>query len=534
MRTNNKIFASVLLLLCVSSVAFASTDVKTLLDRLDKSLNHKAEYEKVRIERIDHLRSLLNETSDERVRFDTERKLFEEYKSYRYDSASVYAKRCLETAKKIEDQELINESQCYLAFSLVSAGIPLQANKLLSDIDVSKSSRDIKQLYYFTLYKLWNEEAIRIPNNELHDEYVQQSHAYLDSLCNITPKDTYDYWDYLGARQMREGKLEEALKSYEKCFTFKSLDTHAKAMVKAEMAWVYVALGNEEKAIEHFVESAIYDNESATREITALYLLAERIVDKGESERAIKYIHLALDDINFYNANQRKLEIGGILPQIEQERYDIIRSQRNTALMATILVLLLIIAITGSYLLLRKKSRLIAIADENVRKSLEEVELMNKELIEANKIKTEYIGQSFYANAEFITKLDKLYKTIERQITTKQIDKIKETVSHQKLEQDRANMYAAFDATFLGLFPHFIEKYNALFEEKDRKYPDPEGSLTSEMRIFALIRMGITDSERIGKFLDYSVHTVNTYKTRIKNRSIVKNEEFEARIKEIA
>ncbi len=190
MRTNNKIFASVLLLLCVSSVAFASTDVKSLLDRLDKSLKHKAEYEKVRIERIDHLRSLLNETSDERVRFDTERKLFEEYKSYRYDSASVYAKRCLETAKKIDDQELINESQCYLAFSLVSAGIPLQANKLLSDIDVSNSSRDIKQLYYFTLYKLWNEEAIRIPNNELHDEYVHQSHAYLDSLCHVTPKDT--------------------------------------------------------------------------------------------------------------------------------------------------------------------------------------------------------------------------------------------------------------------------------------------------------------------------------------------------------
>lgn len=533
MRINNKIFASLLLLLCISSAAFASADVKTLLDRLDKSLSHKAEYEKVKTDRIKQLQSLLNETSDERVRFDTERKLFEEYKSYRYDSASVYANRCLESARKMGDPELIIESQCNIAFCLVSAGIPLQADKLLSGLDVSKSSRQIKQNYFFTCYKLWNEEAIRVPNTKLHDEYIALSRVYLDSLCNVVPEDTPEYWDFIGARQVREGKHKEALKSYEKSLSYNQLDTHGKAMIMAEIAWTYIFLNDEDKAIEYFIESAIYDNESATREITALYLLAEHIVDKGESERAIKYIHLALDDINFYNASQRKFEIGGILPQIEQERYNIIRSQRNTAMTAGILALLLMVAIAGSYILLRKKSRQIAIADENVRKSLEEVELMNKELVEANKIKTEYIGQSFYANAEFITKLEKLYKTIERQITTKQFDRIRETVSNRRLEEDRANMYAAFDATFLGLFPKFIEKYNELFEEKDRRYPENENSLTSEMRIFALIRMGITDSERIGKFLDYSIHTVNTYKTRIKNRSIVKNEEFEAKIKEI-
>ena len=94
-------------------------------------------------------------------------------------------------------------------------------------------------------------------------------------------------------------------------------------------------------------------------------------------------------------------------------------------------------------------------------------------------------------------------------------------------------MYTAFDQTFLKLFPQFVERYNALFEEKDRKMPADNQSLTSEMRIFALIRLGITDSERIANFLDYSVHTVNTYKTRIKNRSICDNDQFEQRIMEI-
>ena len=107
------------------------------------------------------------------------------------------------------------------------------------------------------------------------------------------------------------------------------------------------------------------------------------------------------------------------------------------------------------------------------------------------------------------------------------------TVKQSTLNEERENMYAAFDDTFLNLFPNFVERYNELFDEKDRKVPTRERSLTSEMRIFALIRLGISDSERIARFLDYSVHTVNTYKTRIKNRSIVENDQFDRLIMEI-
>jgi DNA-binding NarL/FixJ family response regulator len=94
-------------------------------------------------------------------------------------------------------------------------------------------------------------------------------------------------------------------------------------------------------------------------------------------------------------------------------------------------------------------------------------------------------------------------------------------------------MYADFDETFLTLFPHFIERFNDLFEEADRKMPDTKQSLTTEMRIFALIRLGINDADRIAQFLNYSVNTINTYKTRVKNKSIANNDEFEQKIMEI-
>jgi len=129
-----------------------------------------------------------------------------------------------------------------------------------------------------------------------------------------------------------------------------------------------------------------------------------------------------------------------------------------------------------------------------------------------------------------VAKLEKLFLALDRKIATRQYDDLRSTLKQSTLNAERESMYEAFDQTFLKLFPDFVERYNALFDEKDRKLPPNEQSLTSEMRIFALIRLGINDSERIAKFLDYSVHTVNTYKTRIKNRSTVENDQFESLI----
>ena len=154
---------------------------------------------------------------------------------------------------------------------------------------------------------------------------------------------------------------------------------------------------------------------------------------------------------------------------------------------------------------------------------------VNRQLTEANKIKNEYIGLSFCANSELLQRLQKLFTTLDHRIAAHQYGGLRDIIGSTALDAERDSMYAAFDAAFLKLFPDFIEKYNMLFEEKYRTVPR-KNSLTSEMRIFALIRLGISDSERIANFLNYSVHTVNTYKTRVKNRSLLDNSKFEPAI----
>ena len=332
---------------------------------------------------------------------------------------------------------------------------------------------------------------------------------------------------------MRDWKYEEALKAFTKVLESDETDKHQKAMTAAEMAWAYVHMKDEDKAIEYFAQSALYDNESATREITALYHLSRLIYKQGEHGRASRYVHQALEDVQFYNTRLRKVEIGDILPIIEQDRYKAIRSQRNWLIAASCLFVALLLVILYAYWFNRKKNRILTEARETIAGQLEQLRLANTQLLEDDKIKNAYIGRSFYTNSEYIAKLEKLFLTIDRKIAARQYDDVRSMLKLSTLNDERENMYEEFDQTFLKLFPNFVARYNDLFEEKDRKLPPNDHSLTSEMRIFALIRLGINDSERIAKFLDYSVHTVNTYKTRIKNRSTVDNDQFEKMIMKI-
>ena len=283
------------------------------------------------------------------------------------------------------------------------------------------------------------------------------------------------------------------------------------------------------KAFEEKMYGDVWDKE---RYLNWMYenLMAIKSV---MSERASIYVHQALEDVNFYNSRLRKMEINDILPIIEQDRYKAIRSQRNWLFVTTGLVVAILLAILWSYFVIRRKNQKLTEARETIAGQLELLQQANHRLKEDDKIKNAYIGRSFYTNAEYIAKLEKLYLTISRKIQARQFEDLMLMTRQSTLNAERENMYEAFDGTFLKIFPTFVERFNELFEEKDRKLPANDHSLTSEMRIFALIRLGINDSDRIAKFLDYSVHTVNTYKTRVKNRSTVENDEFERRVMEI-
>ena len=529
-----QLYFAALLLFAVPIGVAGQESVEAWLQRMDASLDRRAEFEAAKQHRIDSVRHMLSSAQTADARFEAMYGMYDEYKAYCYDSARHYSYACLDVATRQGREDWVVRSKCAIAFSLTSAGILSEAREVLASIDPRRLSGEQLAEYYNYESILWRTMADFVGEEPFYTQYISLSNAYIDSLTSIVPDNTLQWWTHTGSEQMRQHRYQDALESFAHVMKLNQpVDLHVEAMTAAEMAWAYIFLDNEEKAIECFARSAIADNESATREITALYHLARLIYKRGDYDRASRYVHQALEDINFYNTRLRKVEINDILPIIEQDRYNAVRSQRNWFIVASVLLVILILAILNVYFMVRKKNRLLADAHATIETQLEQLKQANLKLKEDNKIKNAYVGQSFYTNAEYIEKVEKLYLTIERKIAARQYEDLRSMLKLSTLNGEREGMYVAFDQTFLKLFPDFVQRYNELFEEKDRKQPPSEDSLTSEMRIFALIRLGITDSERIAKFLNYSVHTVNTYKTRIKNRSTAENDQFEQLIMQI-
>ena len=523
------IFSFFLIAFCCAlpTSVFADREMEDWLHKLDESLANREKYEQKRVERINNLKEMMDYAKTHGKEFEQLYGLYNEYKSYCYDSARHYANASLEVAQLEKNEHNIVMAQNAIAFSLISAGILSEAHEVMKSIDRRKLNGELLNEYYDNYSRLWRSMADYVKEEPFYTKYITMSNAYLDSLKQMTPENTMLWWSLNGSHQMRDRLFQDALVSFNKVLQLCGDDKRQKAMTAAEMAWAYIFLNDEDKAIEYFAQSAIADNETATREITALYHLSRLIYKRGDYERASTYVHQALEDVNFYNSRLRKVEINDILPIIEQDRYNALRSQRNWLFATTALFVILLLAILWSYWFIRRKNRKLTEARETIAGQLDMLQEANRMLKEDDKIKNAYIGRSFYTNAEYIAKLEKLFLTIDRKIATRQFDDLRSMLKLSTLNAERENMYEAFDQTFLKLFPDFVARYNELFEEKDRRVPSNDHSLTSEMRIFALIRLGINDSERIAKFLDYSVHTVNTYKTRIKNRSTVENDQFE-------
>ena len=522
------------ILACTATHAYTiSHDADYWLDVLDHSLDQRDQYDRQRTDAIDQLKQQLRQGRGDA--FELNYALSQQYMSYCYDSARHYSLECLAIARQQQRDDRHLVAVHALAYSLISAGLLSEADELLAGVDRRQLSGPLLAEHYSHLAQLWRTRADYIGQEPYYTQYIDRSNAYLDSLLGVTPAQSMMWWSVTGSKLMRLNQYQQALEAFGHVLANDSIDAdiHLLAITTAEMAWAYIYMDNEPKAIEYFARSAVADNESATREITALYHLS-RLVDKyGQHDRASRYVHQALEDINFYNTRLRKEEISDILPIIEQDRYDALRAQRNWLFAATALAIALLVYILFSYRFIRSKNRQLTEAHRTIAGQLEELRQANLQLKEADKIKNAYIGRSFYTNAEFVAKLEKLFLALDRKIATRQYDDLRSTLKQSTLNAERESMFEAFDQTFLKLFPDFVARYNALFEPKDRRQPATEQSLTSEMRIFALIRLGITDSERIAKFLDYSVHTVNTYKTRIKNRSTAENDQFERLIMEI-
>jgi DNA-binding CsgD family transcriptional regulator len=252
-------------------------------------------------------------------------------------------------------------------------------------------------------------------------------------------------------------------------------------------------------------------------------MLSNYLYKEGNIEKASEYIRLAMDDANYYGARYRKQQLAGLFPFIESERLSREKAKRTMLFIYSVLITGSVIVFVAFLYMIKKKNNKLEKAQETIKRA-------NEKLEESNKIKEEYVTYYFNSTAQYIARLENLKKTMEMKLHTKKIDELRFTVDSISIKREREELYHSFDKFFLTLFPDFVTVFQSLFKEEDRIHLKEGQLLNTELRIFALMRLGISDADRIATILDYSVGTIYTYKARIRNKAIVPGDDFDKQI----
>ena len=520
----------IILILLISRFFCASAQEYTeLLAELDRTLDQKHSYIEQKETVIQAKKDVLLSPESSHVlrqQFFLSLQLVDEYQSYMYDSAQHYINRAKNIASRLQDRSLIDHVRIREGFVLLSSGLFKEAIDTLNSVRPEAINDSLKSSLYSTLARAYYDLADYVRDPHFMPQYISKGNMYLDSSMLFVAQNTSEYWAIESLQRMKQSDWSGARDAFEYWMNHFELTGNRYAIATSSLGHIYHMTGFPDEAIAYFARAAIADVQTATMETVALRNLANLLYEKGQEQRAYRYIIEALDDASFFNARHRKLEIGQILPIIEGEQMNVIRRQRDRITEISVFISLLSVALIAALIIILISFRRLNKARLIIRES-------NDKLTEANKIKDEYIADFFSQNSAYIEKIESLQKWVRRKVVAKQFEGLKKIPQNLNVQDERRTLYERFDRIFLKLFPNFVEDFNSLLKSEEQIRLQDDQVLNTDLRIYALIRLGIHDNEKIASFLDYSVNTIYTYKTKIKGKASCPSDQFTQKVMEI-
>lgn len=526
---------------------FSQTGIDSLLEELDATIDKSEFYHSKKEAEINKLRSLLKLTSTEVHKYEIYEKLFTEFKFYQSDSALNYARKSLAVANTLKDLTKINTAKINLASIMGTLGMYKEATDILYRFDI-KSTPEIKSLYYGVNSSIYLNMAEYAASNQEKRRYDELTMKYRDSTFQSDSVGSNSYFITQANKLFEKEKYDETIKLLENYFSKMDDSNTDKAVVAYIISQTYFRKKDFEQEKKWLILSAISDLQLEKKEYISLRSLAFMMYKEGDIDRAYKYIKRSLDDALFCNARLRTYEISKMMPIINdayQKQNDTNRNQLITFLVsASILSLFLMVVLFLLFKQMKKLSKakqeisstnaqLVALNNE-LHLFNEKLNATNNTLKEANLVKEIYIGRYMDQCSVYISKLDEYRRKLNVIVSSgKTAELVKVIKSKEFIEEELKEFYHNFDKTFLLLFPNFIEDFNNLLvDNEDIKLKQGE-LMNTELRIFALIRLGISDSVKIAEFLRYSLSTIYNYRTKLRNKALGPRDEFEANVMRI-
>ncbi|MVN21404.1 DUF6377 domain-containing protein [Mucilaginibacter arboris] len=521
-----------ILLTVVSFSGFATTSAQTDFEELKLEFSKKKVYDSRKEATIQKLRQELKspKLAGPENQFNLCVQLYNQYKSYQYDSAYVYAGKLQSLSGLLHDRNKESYSKVKLGFILLSAGMFRETFEVLNAVN-ARTLSDSTRVEFYALLSRANYDIAAFDRDRHYTPYYNQlASKYLDSAIAISTPGSYECNYYESYRQFKKGNYKAAEAGFVNLLNQHRLTQHQIAIVASTLSNVYFATDQQQQGINMLVKAVINDIQTSTKETIALFWLSEKLYQNGDVKNAYQYIQQAMDDAQFYGARQRQVQISSVLSIIAAQDLSLTEKEKMRFLVyllsttfLTLLIILVSVKLFKQLKDLRIKEKIIA--DKNA-----ELEIINHKLVEDTHIKEEYIGYFFDLISGYILKLEKLKRTVDMKLSVKKYDDIPAIINTIQIKKEREMLFHTFDQVFLKIFPNFITSFNALFKKEDQIWPKEHEVLTTDLRIFALIRLGISDNETIAKILEYSEKTIYVYKMRMKAKSLVHGEQFEQRI----
>lgn len=526
---------------------FGQNNFDSLLDELDKTVADYQLYSNKKENEINKLKGLLQYTSTDLQKYAIYGKLYSEYKLYQSDSALIYARKSFQIAEKLNDGRKLNDARLNLASIMGTLGMYKEATDILNRININ-TTPDLKG-YYFTVnsvvYGYMSDYAASLQEKE---RYILLTKKYRDSSLNFYKPQSSAYIMAKSSTLIDTGKYNPALHLLLNYFPAIGHNSPDRAVIAYIISQAYRQKKDLEQEKKWLTISAISDLQLAKKEYISLRSLAFIMYENGDIDRAYKYIKRSLEDALFCNARLRTYEISKMLPiineayqkQNETNRLQLILFLISASILSVFLLAVLFLLFKQMKKLSKAKQDLslanLQLSELNMELNTfnEKLNETNNTLTEANLLKEIYIGRYMDQCSDYIGKLDEYRRKLNVMATTgKMNDLVSAVKSKQFIENELAAFYTNFDKTFLQLFPNFIEEFKALLIDDEATQLKEGELLNTELRIFALIRLGIKDSAKISIFLRYSVSTIYNYRSQLKNKAAGPREEFEAKVMRI-
>ncbi len=449
--------------------------------------------------------------------------LFDAYKSYNYAHSKHYADLLAEIAAQSSDRRQQYEAQYCQLFALLSAGLFKEGYDLQQRMTVPVEDSLAWAEYHILSARLMLDMAVYAGEGYSDDYGMAYKRHYEQALERLTPRDTFLYYSCTASLAEQDAQWDAALAYYRISLQDSRETLHDSAVTYSSMAFVYSQMGNREAMFHYNALSAAADIRSCTKETVALRRVAQTLYEDGEVSTAARFIRKAEEDAQFYGARHREMELMQILPIIETENEKLLQTKTHRIWGLTITSLLLLIGMVGALFLVQKYLRQAKAANRTIQE-------MNRNLLVANRLKEEYIGTMLSSQSLYIGEVERYQQKVIQCLNKKRWDDLLTIPKSVDARCKRTEFYKQFDEMVLHIFPSFVQDFNALLRPNEQIVLKKGELLNTELRIFALLRLGITHNEVIADVLDYSLTTIYTYKTKVKSRSDLSNEEFQARL----